>query len=445
MKDLTIGKESSVILKFAMPMLIGNVFMQLYNVVDSIVVGNYIGKEALSGVGASFPVFFALISLIIGISSGSAIVISQYFGAKDYEKVQKGVDTMFIILIASTVVLTFLGIYFVDDIFKLMKLPEEVLPYAKPYMIITVAGLFAAFGYNATAAVYRSLGDSKTPLYFLIISTISNIFLDLLFVLQFGWGVEGVAIATVIAQTGAFVSSIIYLNRTHKLVKIKFFNLKFDKDILKKSIKIGLPTGLQQLFVALGMTAIFSIVNTFGTNVIAAYSVAMRIDSFASMPAMNFAQALTTFVGQNIGAGKILRIRKGLKSTIIMSSIVSITISVVVIFAGRLLMQMFTKDLEVIRIGKEYLLIVGAFYVVFSVMFSFTGVFRGAGDTIVPMFITLFSLWLIRIPLSFYLSYHFGERGIWFSIPTAWAMGFVASIIYYYTGKWKRKAVVNLF
>lgn len=444
MKDLTTGKESKLIFQFALPMLIGNIFQQLYNVVDSIIVGNYIGKEALSAVGASFPVFYALISLIIGLASGSAIVISQYFGAKDYKNVQKGVDTMFIILMVSSVIITIPGIYYVDEIFRLMRLPEELIPEARKYMVITLAGLVTAFGYNGTASIFRSMGDSKTPLYFLMFSTLTNIFLDLLFVLQFGMGVEGVAIATVISQAGAFITSIIYINRTHKIIKVRFFNLQFDKDIFKKSVKIGLPTGLQQFFVAMGMMAIFGIVNGFGTDVIAAYSVALRIDTFALMPAMNFAQALTSFVGQNIGAGKIHRIKKGLKSTIIMSASVSLSISILVIFAGGFLMKMFSPDAEVIRIGHEYLMIVGIFYVVFSTMFSFTGVFRGAGDTIVPMFITLFALWTIRVPLSYYMSLQFNETGIWYSIPTAWTFGMTASIIYYFTGRWKKMGVVKI-
>lgn len=444
LKDLTIGKESNTIFQFALPMLIGNVFMQLYNIVDSIIVGNYIGKEALSAVGASFPVYFALISLVIGIASGSAIVISQYFGAKDYEKVQKGVDTMFILLIASTVVISIIGIVFVEDIFILIKLPEELMADAKIYMVITLLGLFAAFGYNGIASIYRSLGDSKTPLYFLIISTITNIVLDLLFVLQFGMGVEGVAIATVISEIGAFASGIIYLNRTHKVIKINLFKLKFDKEIFLKSTKIGLPGGFQQLFVALGMTALFAVVNQFGTNVIAAYSVALRIDSFAIMPAMNFGQALTAFVGQNIGAGKIHRVKNGLKSTILMSSAISLSISIIVIFAGGYLMALFTPDKEVIRLGHDYLMIVGSFYIIFAVMFSYTGVFRGAGDTIIPMFITLFSLWLIRIPLSYYLSADFAQNGIWYSIPLAWGFGLTASLIYYFSGRWKNKAVVSV-
>ncbi len=443
MRDLTTGNERILILKFALPMLLGSVFQQFYNIVDSIIVGNYLGKEALSAVGASFPVFFTLISLIIGIASGAGIVISQFFGAKQYDKVQLGVDTLFIILFSASIFISISGIVFSENIFRLIDLPDDILPQAKIYLIITLSGLIFDFGYNGIAAVLRSMGDSRTPLYFLIISTVSNIFLDLLFVIVFELGIEGVAAATVISKFVAFVIGIIYVNRKHKIIKISIFKLKFNKDIFFKSLKIGLPSGLQHMFVALGMVAVFKIVNGFGTVIIAAYSVAGRIDSFAIMPAMNFAQALTAFTGQNIGAGKIDRVKKGMRASLIMSILFSLMMSIVVIFGGTALMNLFTPDKDVINAGYDYLLIVGSSYIIFSVMFTFTGVFRGAGDTIVPMFITLITLWLIRIPLSYYLSVDFAEKGIWYSIPIAWFIGAISSVIYFYTGKWKTKSVVQ--
>ncbi|MEA2041922.1 MAG: MATE family efflux transporter [Bacteroidota bacterium] len=442
-KDLTNGREGRLILNFALPMLIGNVFQQLYNVVDSIVVGNYIGKEALSAVGASFPIFYALISLVIGLASGTAIVISQYFGAKKYEMVQKGADTLFILLFFAAIIVSSLGIYFIDEILQLIDLPADVVPDAKIYLTYTLLGLLAAFGYNGTASLLRALGDSVTPLYFLIISTITNIALDLLFVLQFNMGVEGVAIATVISQVGAFITAIIYINRNFDIVKINFMKMKFDKKIFFKSIKVGLPAGLQQLFVAVGITAVLKIVNGFGTSVVAGYSVATRVGMFASMPAMNFAQALTAFTGQNIGAGKINRVRKGLMSTLAMSSGISVSISLIVVFGAEQIIGLFSPDPEVIRVGTEYLRIVGAFYVLFTLMFTFTGVFRGAGDTLIPMFISLFSLWIIRLPLSYYFSEKFGETGIWYAVPVAWAFGLILVFGYYLGGRWKRKGLVE--
>jgi putative MATE family efflux protein len=444
LRDLTVGKVGPLIFKFALPMLIGNVFQQMYNVVDSIIVGNYLGKEALSAVGASFPIFFALISLVIGLASGAGTVVSQNFGAKKMREVQLAVDTMFIIMLVSSIFISIVGIFFAESILRLIDLPESIIPQAKIYLIITLAGVYLLFGFNGVQAVLRSLGDSKTPLYFLIISTITNIILVLLFVMVFHWGIAGAAVATVIAQGGAFFTGVVYINRTSKLIHINLFNLKFDKTILIQSIKIGLPMGMQQMFVALGMTALFKIVNGYGTSVIAAYTVAGRIDTFAMMPAMNFAQALTSFVGQNIGAGKIDRVKRGLLATWLYSSAISIVIALVVFLWGDKLMGLFTNDQEVIAVGQHYFYIVGGFYVVFSTMFSFTGVFRGAGDTLIPMFITLFSLWLIRIPLAWNLSEIYGVSGIWAAIPTAWTFGMIVSIIYFSIGRWKTKTVVKI-
>ena len=442
-KDLTLGNERKMILLFALPMLIGNVFQQLYNVVDSIVVGNYLGVNALSAVGASGPIFFALISLIIGLASGVWVVVSQYFGAKDYNKVKLGVDTLFVIMFVASFIVSFLGIFFIDEILELIKLPAEIKPQAKSYLTIVLIGLIADFGYNGTAAILRSLGDSKTPLYFLIFSTLINIILDLFFVIVLKMGVEGVAYATVLSKLGAFISAIIYINKKHEFLNISLLNLSFDKKIFFKSLRIGLPTGFQQMFVAVGMMAVFSIVNGFGTAVIAAYSVAGRIDLFAMMPAMNFSQALGTFTGQNIGAGKINRVGRGLKATILMSSGVSIVLSFIAIFFGHFFMGFFTPDAEVIKIGAGYLKISGAAYLLFSILFSFMGVFRGAGASIVPMFITLFALWVIRIPLSYYLSVDFAETGVWYAIPISWAVGATASLIYYFYGNWRDKSVLK--
>jgi putative MATE family efflux protein len=424
-------------------MLLGNVFQQLYVFINSIVVGNFLDKGALTAVGVSFPIFFAVISLVIGMASGTGIVVSQYFGAKQYANVQKGVDTMYIILISSSIVLGALGMIFVNQILSLVDLPKEVIPNARIYLSILFAGLIFDFGYNGTAAIFRSLGDSKTPLYFLIFATIANVVLDLIFVIYFKWGIAGVAYATILSKAGAFILSVYYINRKYDLFKVRFFGLKFDKSIFIKSFKIGIPSGLQQFFVAVGMIAVFRIVAGFGTTVTDAYSVATRIDFFGMMPAMNFSMALTAFVGQNMGAGRIDRVTQGLKSTMLMSGIISVLISLIIIASGHYLMGIFTKDLAIISIGTDYLMIVSSFYVVFSVMFSYAGVFRGAGDTLFPMLITLLSLWLIRVPVSELLSKHYAETGIWIALPLTWTFGTLASLIYFYTGRWKKKVVVT--
>ncbi len=424
-------------------MLLGNVFQQFYQIVDSIIVGRVLGKEALAAVGSSFPIIFTLIALIIGISGGINIIIAQYYGAKDLEKVNRAIDTMYIFIFLVSIVLTAIGILFSESIFKLIQLPEDVLPEALTYLNTYLLGLVFFFGFNGTSAVLRGLGDSKTPLYFLIISTTLNIGLDLLFIMKFNMGIRGAALATVIAQGIAFITAVIYLNRYHSFINIVLKKLVFDFDIFRKSMKIGLPTGFQHTFVSLGMLALFAIVNGFGTNVIAAYSAAIRIDALATMPAMNFSFALATFVGQNLGANKAERVKKGLNATIIMSSIISLIVTLVVILFGKSLMGMFTRDQEVIKIGWQYLVIVSSFYLVFTGMFTLNGVLRGAGDTLIPMFITLFSLWVVRIPAAWLLSSRMGETGIWWAAPAAWIVGIVASYFYYMTGNWKKKVVVK--
>ncbi len=443
MRDLTEGKEGKRILSFALPMLLGNVFHQLYNVIDSIIVGNFIGKEALAAVGASFPVIFVFFALVLGVTSGSTVVISQYFGAKDNERVKRTIDTLFIMLFFASIIISVLGIIFSREIFILLQIPQEVMPLAEVYLKIFFGGSIAFFGFMGTSASLRGLGDSKTPLYFLIISTLTNIGLDLLFVVVFNWGIEGVAFATIISQGGAFITAIIYLNRTHEIIEFSLFKLKFDKDLFRKSIRIGLPTGVQQTVVALGMTALIGIVNKFGTSVIAAYTVAARINSLATLPAMNFASALSTFVGQNLGAKKHDRVKRGFMATLKMSSVISVIVSILVVFKGDFIMGIFTVDAEVIRVGSEYLTIVGSFYLVFSAMFATTGVLRGAGATVIPMITTVISLWLIRIPGAYFLSQKIGETGIWWAIPIGWFMGLVMAYAYYLTGKWKNKVVVE--
>jgi len=443
LKDLTVGKEGKTILLFALPMLLGNIFQQLYIFVDSIIVGNYLEKGALTAVGASFPIFFALISLGIGLATGAGVVISQFFGAKQYKNVQKAIDTMYIILLFSSIVTSLGGIFFIDKILAIVKLPPATIPPAKLYLTILLGGLILDFGYNGTAAIFRSLGDSKTPLFFLILATLTNIVLDIVFVKYLHRGIEGIAIATLISKGGAFLSAVLYIKKKYDLFDIRLFRLKFDKDIFIKSLKIGLPSGFQQMIVALGMMAIFRIVSKFGVTVTDAYSVAMRINFFGIIPAMSFSAALTAFTGQNIGAGKFDRVKQGLKKTIFMSGSVAILISVIVFFGGNHLMRAFTPDEDIIAVGSEFLMIVSSFYVLFSIMFALTGVYRGAGDTLFPMVITFLTLWVIRVPLSEILSEYYGERGIWIALPITWASGMTISTIYYFTGRWKKKRVVS--
>lgn len=443
MKDFTEGKEAKLILRFSVPLIIGNIFQNLYSIIDSIIVGNYLGKEALGAVGASFPFIFVLISLVIGIGSGASTVVSQYFGAKQTENVRRTINTLFIFFLLASVLITGVGIALSRPVFLLLHLPEEMLPEALTYLTIYLCGMFFFFGFTGISSILRGLGDSKTPLYFMIISAVLNVVLDLLFVLVFKWGIAGVAFATVIAQMAAFFLAVWYLNKKHPVIKLSFRRYIFDRTIFKSCIRIGLPTGFQQSFVAIGMLAIVGVINTFGTNAVAAYTAAIKIDSFAKMPAMTFSSALSSFVGQNLGAGREDRAKRGLRMTLLFSLCYSAFITILIIIFGNYLIRLFTPDPVVITIGQDYLVIVSSFYLLLSVMFAFTGFLRGAGATFIPMITTLISLYLFRIPMAWYLSGETGVNGIWWSEPIGWLAGMIILIIYYLSGKWRGKVVAS--
>lgn len=445
MKDLTQGKEGKQILMFAVPMLIGNVFQQLYNVVDSIVVGKYIGSVALAAVGASFPILFTMSAMISGIAIGASVLVSQYFGAKNFHNVKITSDTLQIFLLISSVALSLIFFALSRPLFIMLGIPPEVLPDAIKYfdlvILTTTMPSFAMFG---MAAILRGVGNSKTPVYFITASLIINMILDLVFVLVFGWGIKGVAWATAIATVAAWLALWYHLNS--KKENIIRFNLnykkwEFDWINFRLSLKIGLPSGVQQTLVGLGSLALLSIVSPFGVPVLAAYTAAGRVDMFVSMPAINLAAALSSFVGQNLGAGRLDRIKNGLKSTLIYSTIICLSLTLVVVLFGNEIMGLFTDIksphyAEIIKIGREYLVIVTSFYVVFSTMFVINGVTRGAGATFIPMLITSLSLWIIRVPLAYFLSHHFGPTGIWWSIPIGWSVGLIGAFLYYRSGKW---------
>ncbi|MDD2418904.1 MAG: MATE family efflux transporter [Bacteroidales bacterium] len=450
MKDLTQGKEGLQILNFAIPMLIGNVFQQLYNVVDSIVVGKYIGSVALAAVGASFPILFTMSAMIGGVTIGGSVLVSQYFGAKENSKVKITSDTLQIFLLVSSIALSLLFFAISRPLFILLGIPPEVLPDAVRYfdtiILTTTVPTFAVFG---MAAILRGVGNSKTPVYFVVLSLVLNMVLDIIFVLVFGWGILGVAWATAIATVVSWVALWYHLNSKEDAIirfNLNYKKWQFDWDNFRLSLKIGLPSGIQQTLVGLGSLALLSIVSPFGVAVLAAYTAAGRVDMFVSMPAMNLAAALSSFVGQNLGAGRLDRVKNGLKSTLVYSTVICLALTMVVVFFGGEIMRLFTDlnsqhHAEIVRIGKEYLVIVTSFYIVFSTMFVINGVTRGAGATFVPMLITTLSLWVIRVPLAWLLSRYMGPSGIWWSIPIGWSAGLIGAYLYYRSGKWLKHRV----
>ncbi|HHZ18906.1 MAG TPA: MATE family efflux transporter [Firmicutes bacterium] len=443
MKDLTNGSEGRLIFTFAIPMLIGNVFQQLYNTVDSIIIGKTVGKNALGAVGASSPIVFLMVASILGLTMGINVLVAQYYGAKDMERVKCTMDTGFIFIFLASLIITAAGIFLAKPILLLLKTPKTILPLAITYLQIILSGTLFTFGYNFVSAILRGLGDAKTPLYFLILATVVNILLDLVFILNFGWGVAGAAWATVIAQGIAFGAVLVYLQKIHPLFDLSVESMKFDWEIFGLSLKIGLPSGVQQTVVAASMMALTRIVNGFGADAVAAFTAAGRLDTFAMMPAMNISMALSSFVGQNLGAGKPERVKKGYVAAILMATGISFATTLVMATMGKELIALFNTDPQVIRIGARYLLIVGSFYAVFSFMFQTTGILRGAGDVFVPMLVTIIAQWAVRIPVASFLSGKLGTDGIWWGIPIGWMVGAALGFIYYLTGRWRRLGLVR--
>jgi putative MATE family efflux protein len=445
-KDMTKGSEAKHILVFAVPMLIGNIFQQLYNMVDAAVVGRYVGKGALAAVGTCFPIIFFLVALVMGLSMGASVIISQLFGAGEIKKMKRAVSTSFIFLMICAVILTLVGVLISEGMLKLLQTPPEIIGEASKYLRIYFSGLSFMFIYNTISAMLRGLGDSKTPLYFLIMASLLNVVLDIAFVAVFNMGVPGVAWATIIAQAVSGLLCLLYVYKKVELLRIHPKDMIFDKDILIKSIKLGIPASIQQTVVSVSMMAIQGLVNSFGIITMAAYTAASRIDSIAMMPIMNLGLAISTFTGQNIGAGEQDRVRTGYRRTLMMVAIACALTSTIILIFGPGLMSIFidVKDVEVISQGNDYITVVSLFYILMGIMFVTNGVLRGSGDMIVSMFSTLASL-SVRIIAAYFLSSipSIGYKGIWWSIPIGWFLGMTISIIRYRTGKWSEKAVVK--
>ena len=438
MNDMTQGREWKRILFFALPMLIGNIFQQLYNTVDGIIVGRFIGTEAQAAVGAAFPIMFLLISMIAGITMGATVLISQHYGAKDMNSVKRTIDTTYIFLLISTCLITITGLALTPAFLRLLQVPEEVFAGAASYLRIMFAGMLAMFGYNSISAILRGLGDSKTPMVLLIGSTLLNIALDLLFIVVFDLGIEGAAWATVTAQGVSFIFSVMYLNRTHPVFSFELKTMRFHPPIFRRILEIGLPTGIQQMLFSIGNMTLQGFVNGFGAIAMAGYFGGSRIDAFAAMPIMSLGAAISTFVGQNLGAGKASRVEKGIKAAVLMAFIASCLTSLTLYIFRNPLIAIFTEEAQVIQVGAGYLSILAPFYLFIGVQFVLTGVLRGAGDTFIPMMISLITLWLIRIPIAWLLAPRIGVTGLWWGIPVGWVVGFVMTFTYYRTGRWKR-------
>nr|WP_202400578.1 MATE family efflux transporter [Clostridioides difficile] len=426
-----------------MPMLIGSLFQQLYNTADSIIVGRFIGKEAMAAVSGANPIMFLLVAALMGVSLGFSILVSQFYGSGDLKKVKATIDTTYILLFIGSILISILGIVFGGPMLKLMNTPESVFAQSKLYLTIIFSGILFSAGYNSVSAILRGLGDSVTPLYFLIIATILNIVLDLTFIVVLRMGVEGVALATIMAQAVSFIISIIYLNKKHEVLKFKIKGIVYDNKIFKDGLRLGLPSGIQQMLFSIGNMTLQFLVNSYGTSAMAAFGAGLRIENFISLPIMNLGSAVSTFVAQNIGAGENERVKKGIRESIKMTLVLAVTVIALILLFRENLIALFNTDKDVIKIGSSYLFIIGPFFLFIGTSFVLSSAMKGAGDSMFALISSIVSLWLGRLPASYMLSKFFGTDGIWMGIPFGWTLGLIVTVIYYKKGYWKTKAIVN--
>ncbi len=440
--NMTQGSPYQLILRFSIPLLLANLLQQLYNMVDSAVVGRFVGTQALAAVGTTFPIVFMIISLFIGIGMGASVIVSQYFGAGDLQGVRKTVDTLYIAMFFLALVIGVIGFFLSRPILLLVQTPPDTIDLATTYMQITFIGTLAIFGFNVNGGILQGLGDSKSPLIYVGIATVINIILDLIFVLAFGWGVAGVAWATVIAQFFAFIYGVIHINKFNVHITINFKELLFDRKILRDSLRIGLPVSMQNLSFAIGAVVIQALINSFQSDFMAGFNAANKIDAFAFLPLMSFSNAITTYVGQNVGAGRWDRVKAGIRATMLLSVGSVIAISGALFIWAEQLIGMFSIEPAVIESGRVYLVTVVPFYFLLAILFVLNGAMRGAGSTMIPLLATITSLWLVRVPFAYLFVDWFGRDFIYYSYGAGWLIGLLAILPYYFGGRWKKTAIV---
>lgn len=447
-KDLTQGKPSKVLWQFTIPMFISVIFQQLYNIADSIIVGNFAahGEDAVAAVGASYPITMIFMAIAMGCNVGCAVVISQLFGAKRYREMKTAVSTTLLASFVLSLVLTILGVLLSRTMLNMIRTPENIFGDADVYLKIYIGGFAFLFLYNVATGIFTSLGDSKTPLYFLIGSSLSNIVLDWVFVAFFHWDVAGVAWATFICQGIACVLAMFTLQKRLKEVVCDEKPELFSLPMLKKIALFAVPSILQQSFVSVGNIFIQSLINGFGSSVIAGYSAAIKINTFGITCFGTLGNAISSFTAQNIGGGYNERVKQGLRAGHVMGLIIGIPFFLFCFFNGSFLIRLFMKEESVVALqtGVQFLQIVAPFYFVISMKLTTDGLLRGSGAMSWFM-ISTFSDLILRVALGYILAVPFGTTGIWMSWPVGWTIGTILSLVFYAKGVWKVKKDVESY
>ena len=447
--DMTVGTPWKSIVAFTFPMLLGNIAQQLYSTVDSIVVGKYIGDNALASVGSVIPIVNMLLVLFIGISAGTNVMVAQHFGAKRREQLSYAIGNSITVTAIASLFLMAVASPFIRPVLEILNTPASIIDGCEEYLFISVMGVAGMAFYNILSSIMRGLGDSFSSLLYLLIATVLNIGLDIYFVAVIKMGVAGVALATVIAQV---VSSALCLLKLARMRTHFDFGLRYLKPVgvhVKTLIKLGLPSGLTQAIFSSAMIVVQSLTNQFGEQFIAANVVTMRVDGFAMMPNFSFGTALTTYAGQNVGAGKYDRVKVGARQGCLLAVGCSSLITIVLLLFGRSLMGVFTDTPSLVSTSYYLMKILAVGYIAVAVTQSLSGIMRGAGDTMTPMWISLATTVLIRVPIAYGISYltrtaslpHGRSECIQISLLLSWVLGAVLTAIFYARGKWKNKAI----
>lgn len=437
------GNVAGQIFLFTLPIMAGNFLQQLYNTVDGIIVGRFVGEGALASIGTCAPLTILYIALAVGLSTGSSIIVAQYFGAGKMDDLRSAVSTSLILLTLIGIAFSIVGGFVATPLLKtVLAVPEAQLSDAAAYFSIYCVGLVFQFVYNIVAAILRALGDSKATLYFLLISSVLNIILDILFIAVFQMGVPGAALATIISQAVSAVASVIYMIAQYPILRFNRKTFLFDREKCVLALKMGIPTTLQQCVISGGHIAVQRLVNSFGVAFMSGFTAGSRLESYLVIPAIGFNVGLSTFTGQNIGAKNLDRVKKGLHKTLLMSAGSCIILSGIAVIFARPLVALFGVSGDTLTMGIDYLRLVAPFFVIFGVYQAVCGVLQGSGDVMFTMFCTLSSL-LIRCVLSYGMAYFtsFGYRSICYALPMGWVYVLILVIVRYRAGKWKKKGI----
>ena len=449
-RDFSKGSIPKHLLSFSIPMLLGNLIQISYNLINIIWVGHLVGENAVGAVGISFPILFILIGFAMGITLATTILVSQYYGARDYAMVKKVVSNSFSLPLIVGVILTFACILLRNFLLELIKTPPENFAMASSYLRIMLLSFILTYTGFLISSILRGIGDTMTPLIFMAIGVGLNAILDPLLIGGFGpfprLGLNGAAYATLISQAVALSLAFTYLNWKNHLVAFHPREVIFDRHLTFLVFKIGVPSIIQQSLVSIGAMFVTTFVNSFGSAATNAFGAVGRVDMVVIMPAVSMSMAVAALTGQNLGAGKPDRVKEVFKSGVVMTSFITIFISLMVVFLSRFILTLFGlgEDTKVMEIGITYLRIVGSSYLFFAVMFISNGVINGAGHTMTTMVFTLVSLWLVRVPVSWWLSKtSLGITGVWIAIALSFLTTMTVSLAYYFSGRWKKSPIIK--